>query len=172
MSSPNVKKILCNNYLNSGHCKYGDKCLFAHSYLEQQLQQNKKNVFNIIFEMNDLSNVYVYNNTPLLNDLIVMTKECKKCFLNKCNCGLNCNNGVCIHGHKLCYKDLITGKCSNALFTDYKNQNIKSCINGIHLTEKKFIPIQIQQTVYISNHIYYELSDENIDEVEEFLKKN
>jgi hypothetical protein len=172
MEKNNIKKILCNNYLATGHCEYGNKCLFAHSYQEQQLQNNKKVVFNIIFEKNDLSDVKIHNDLNLQNDLIIMTKECKKCFLNKCNCGLNCNNGVCLHNHKLCHADLTTGKCSNVIFTNYKNSNIKSCINGIHLTEKKLIPLNIQNTLTISNCECYKLDYNNIEEIIKKLNKN
>ena len=36
------KKILCNNFLNSITCKYGNKCAYAHSYDEQILDYPRK----------------------------------------------------------------------------------------------------------------------------------
>ena len=137
-----VKKILCYNILKNGVCSYKN-CMFAHSINEQVLTSVKQEIYDIIKNNNNLENINLLEN-DLYKNLVIMCKECKKCIDFKCSGGLNCNNGVCLKQYKLCYKDLTYGNCCNDLFTDSKNNNIKSCIYGIHLTEKKLIPYGTQ----------------------------
>ncbi len=159
----NVKKILCYNILKNGECPYKN-CMFAHSINEQILTETKKEIYDIIKNRNDLEKLDLLENN-LYKDLLIMCKECKKCSDFKCNGGLNCNNGVCLKQYKLCYKDLTYGNCCNDLYSDCKNNNIKSCIYGIHLTEKKLIPYNTQylNNKYNSKYIKkIKLTDENL----------
>jgi hypothetical protein len=133
----NKKKLLCYNVVNYGSCLYKNKCLFAHHLNEQKKENIRELIFNIIYNISDLSDIYLNDDKELLNELILYTKECKNCINNKCPGGYNCKYGVCKKEMRLCYNDLMNGKCKNDVI---KNNNITKCINGIHLTEKKLIP--------------------------------
>jgi len=133
----NKKKLLCYNVVNYGSCLYKNKCLFAHNLEEQKRENIREIIFNMINNINDLSEVYLNEDKELLNELILYTKECKNCINNKCPGGYNCKYGVCKKEMKICYNDLMNGKCKNDII---KTSNITKCINGIHLTEKKLIP--------------------------------
>jgi hypothetical protein len=133
----NKKKLLCYNVVNYGSCLYKNKCLFAHNLEEQKKEAIRELIYNIIYYENDLSEIYLNEDKELLNDLVLYTKECKNCINNKCPGGYNCKYGVCKKEMKICYNDLMNGKCKNDVI---KNNNITKCINGVHLTEKKLIP--------------------------------
>ena len=175
----NIKQILCKNVLENNYCPYGNSCRFAHSLSEQILTKNKLLVYSIIEEQPDLSHIKIMDDLQLYSDLMIMTKECKKCISGKCNGGFNCSSGVCLKKYKICYKDLTTGNCKNVVYEDGKNSSIKSCIYGIHLTEKGFIPISIQN--YCCNIVSqlensgsscYMLNDNNIEEVTKLLESS
>jgi hypothetical protein len=106
--------------------------------------------------MEDLSNININENKELLDELIMLTKECKNCINKKCPGGYNCKFGVCLKENKICYNDLMYGKCNNIL-NEINNNNIiiSSCNQGIHLTERKLIPH--------NQRILYNLSNLDLD---------
>lgn len=137
----NFKKLLCYNIVNDLKCVYKNKCMFAHKLEEQIKEPMREYINDMIFIMNDLSNVNIKDNKELFNELMIFTKECKNCMNNKCPGGYNCKFGVCIKSLKICYNDLLNGKCIMELKEENLNcKNIKRCANGIHLTEKNLIP--------------------------------
>ena len=133
----NLKKLLCYNIVNNFNCLYKYKCMFAHSLDEQKKEDYREYTINMIVKWDNLSVINIVENTELFEDLLLYTKECKACINNKCPGGYNCKFGSCLKELKICYNDLMYGKCYNLLCTDKIN---KKCINGIHLTEKKLIP--------------------------------
>ena len=153
MESENVKKILCYNILNTNKCSYGNKCMFAHSLNEQKKDNYKEFIINLILVNDNLSNINICADSKLFNELIIFTKECKNCIIKKCNGGYNCKYGTCLPFLKICKTDLITGKCK-------KDKNNISCIDGIHLTEKKLIPYNLQLYTYPNTNFL--LYDNNI----------
>ena len=178
MDSDNVKKILCYNILNNNKCSYGDKCMFAHSLNEQKKDNYREFIINIILKNNDLSNINICSDTKLFNELLIFAKECKNCLIKKCNGGYNCKYGTCESNLKICKNDLITGKCKKEL-----NITNFSCINGIHLTEKKLIPYNLQLYTYpntnfllsCENNVHLDriiINDENINDIKEAIKKS
>lgn len=137
----NIKKLLCYNIVNNSKCVYKNKCMFAHNLEEQKKEPLREYIYNMIYLWDDLSNIDIYNDRLLFEDLVIYTKECKNCLNKKCPGGYNCKFGVCLKDLKICYNDLMYGKCYNLL----KEQNddgkiIKRCIHGVHLTEKFLIP--------------------------------
>ena len=187
----NFKKLLCYNIVNNMKCVYKNKCMFAHNIEEQLKENNREFIYNMIYEMSDLSNINLKDNKELFEELLIFTKECKNCLNKKCPGGYNCKFGVCTKQLKICYNDLLNGKCS--LNLDDENANgkvIKRCINGIHLTEKNLIPYYQRITceinildygVFLFNDInYYSkintlsimLNDHNIKFVKNFITKN
>lgn len=140
----NFKKLLCYNIVNNNECLYKSKCMFAHSIEEQKKEVIREHIYYLINTCEDLSTIDINENKELLNELIIYTKECKNCIYKKCPGGFNCKFGVCLKELKICYNDLIYGKCFNNLRDEstLEGNPVKRCINGIHLTEKKLIPYQ------------------------------
>jgi hypothetical protein len=140
----NFKKLLCYNIVNNNECLYKTKCMFAHSIEEQKKEVIRDHLYYLINTCDDLSTIDINENKDILNEFIIYTKECKNCIYKKCPGGFNCKFGACLRELKICYNDLIYGKCSCNLRDEItlEGKPIKRCINGIHLTEKKLIPYQ------------------------------
>ncbi len=139
----NFKKLLCYNIVNNCKCVYKHKCMFAHTLDEQKKEPIRQFIHNMLYEWEDLSNVNINDDKYLLDELIILTKECKNCINNKCPGGYNCRFGTCLRENKICYNDMMYGKCYNMLMkinNDNDDNILYKCIHGIHLTEKKFIP--------------------------------
>ena len=140
---PNFKKLLCYKIINSNECSYKNKCMFAHNIEEQKKDDMRELIYNLINKYDNISYINLYEDKELMNDLIIYTKECKSCILNKCPGGYNCKFGACTKDLVICYNDLCYGKCTNSLKVVTNSNNgikIHRCINGIHLTEKKLLP--------------------------------
>ncbi len=142
MCEYNFKKLLCYNTIKNIPCTYKVKCLFAHNLEEQQKDHYRDLIYKMIMTYNDLSDINIYNDNELFDNLITYTYECKNCINNQCAGGYNCKYGVCIKSLKICYNDLVYGKCSNKLCNNI-------CIHGHHLTEKKLIPYN--QYLFVKN---------------------
>jgi len=137
----NFKKLLCYNIVNNCKCIYKNKCMFAHTLDEQKKEPLRQYIYNMLYIWDNLSNINVNEDKYLLDELLIFTKECKNCINKKCPGGHNCKFGVCLRDNKICYNDLMYGKCNNMLTeTEINNTILHRCIHGIHLTEKKFIP--------------------------------
>jgi hypothetical protein len=140
----NYKKLLCYNIVNYNECLYKSKCMFAHNINEQKKEVIREYIYDIINVIDDISVIDIYDDKNLFNELLIYTKECKNCINKKCPGGYNCKFGACLRDLRICYNDLLYGKCFNCLKEDksLEGKTIKRCINGIHLTEKKLIPYQ------------------------------
>jgi hypothetical protein len=137
----NIKKLLCYNIVNNSKCVYKGKCMFAHNLQEQKKEPIREFIHNMIYMWDDLSNIDIHDDKELFEELSIYTKECKNCIIKKCPGGYNCKFGVCIKDIKICYGDLMYGKCYNLLKEEtVNNKSIKRCIHGVHLTEKFMIP--------------------------------
>ena len=158
---PNFKKLLCYKIINSNDCSYKNKCMFAHNIEEQKKDDKRELIYNLINKLDNISYINLYEDKELMNDLIIYTKECKSCILNKCPGGYNCKFGACTKDLVICYNDLCYGKCTNPLrvFTNSNGIKIHRCINGIHLTEKKLLPYSQR----ITNNINIASFGENIN---------
>ena len=137
----NFKKLLCYNIVNNCKCVYKNKCMFAHTLDEQIKEPIRLYIHNMLYKWEDLSEINLNEDKTLLDELIILTKECKNCINKKCPGGYNCKFGTCLRENKICYNDLMYGKCYNMLMEVNEDNNILcKCINGIHLSEKKLIP--------------------------------
>lgn len=187
----NFKKLLCYNIVNNIKCVYKHKCMFAHNINEQLKDSYREFIYNMIYVMNDLSNVNIKENKELFEELIIFTKECRNCINKKCPGGYNCKFGVCLKNLKICYNDLLNGKCLSPLEEEIIDDKvIKRCSSGIHLTEKNLIPYYqrvsceiniIDYGVFLFNNInYYSkintlsvmLNDETIKFVKNLINKS
>lgn len=148
----NYKKLLCYNIVNNCKCVYKNKCMFAHALDEQIKEPMRQYVYKIIYEIDDLSEINLNEEKNLLDELLLLTKECKNCMNKKCPGGYNCKYGVCLRENKICYNDLMYGKCYNMLMESTNDDNIiYRCIHGIHLSEKKLIPYNQRMLTDLTN---------------------
>ena len=187
----NFKKLLCYNIVNNIKCVYKNKCMFAHNISEQLKESNREFIHNMIYTISDLSNINIKENKELFEELIIYTKECKNCINKRCPGGYNCKFGVCLKDLKICYNDLLNGKCTLLLNEENINDKIiKKCFHGIHLTEKNLIPYyqrisceinMLDYGIFLFNNInYYSkintisvmLNDNTIKFIKNFITKN
>jgi hypothetical protein len=148
----NIKKLLCYNIVNNCKCVYKNKCMFAHTLDEQKKENLRQYVYDIIYEKEDLSDINLLEDKNLLEEIIIFTKECKNCMNKKCPGGYNCKFGVCLRENKICYNDIMNGKCYNITNETIVNGiKIVRCIHGIHLTERKIIPYHQRLLVDMPN---------------------
>lgn len=148
----NFKKLLCYNIVNNCKCVYKNKCMFAHTLEEQKKEPIRQFVYNMLYVWDDLSNININEDKQLLDELIILTKECKNCVSKKCPGGYNCKFGVCLWENKICYNDMMYGKCYNMLIQTTNNGIILyKCIHGIHLSEKKLIPYNQRMLSELTN---------------------
>jgi hypothetical protein len=133
----NIKKLLCYNIVNNSKCVYKGKCMFAHNIEEQKKEPLREYIYQMINSTDDLSNIDIYEDKLLFNELSILTKDCKNCLNKKCPGGYNCKFGCCSKDFKICYNDLMYGKCYNSLVID--EIGTKRCLHGVHLTEKNLI---------------------------------
>jgi hypothetical protein len=126
--------------------------MFAHTLDEQKKEPIRQFIFNMLYIWDDLSNINVNEDKFLLDELLILTKECKNCINKKCPGGYNCRFGTCLRENKICYNDMMYGKCYNMLMeTNHNDIIIYRCMHGIHLTEKKFIPYNQRMLSELTN---------------------
>lgn len=118
------KRILCNNIINTGVCSYNNKCKFAHTLQEQNVDGERKIVYDILQNKSCLKHINLQKDIKLYRQFLNLTHICNKCVLNKCSGGYNCKIGVCMRKLCICVSDLNYGNCSN---TECRN---------IHLTKR------------------------------------
>lgn len=124
----NQKKILCNNILKYHKCTYGNKCLYAHSLDEQNVDYIKKKAYDIIRSSENI-NIDLSKDEKLSKIFLQFTKICDDCKNKVCPGGYNCKYGTVDEKYQTCYDDIMTGNCTK--------ENCKL----IHLTQKGIKPI-------------------------------
>ena len=148
----NFKKLLCYNIVNNCKCVYKNKCMFAHTLDEQKKEPIRQYINNMLYIWDDLSNININEDKLLLDELTILSKECKNCINKKCPGGYNCRFGTCLRENKICYNDMMYGKCYNMLMeTNHDDNILYRCIHGIHLTEKKLIPYNQRMLSELTN---------------------
>lgn len=123
----NYKKILCKNVNASGKCIYNNKCLYAHSLQEQNVEPIRIISYDMIKKNDNLSHINLSKNRQLYNNLVCLSKLCPQCNDNICTGGYNCKHGACDKKYVICQTDLNKGTCDG------------KC-GKIHLTTKGLIP--------------------------------
>ncbi len=161
----NIKKLLCYNIVNYSKCLYRNKCLFAHSLEDQKKDSSRQYIYDMIYTIEDLSNINIYNDKTLFDEINIFTKECKNCISKKCPGGYNCKFGACTKDIKICYNDIMYGKCYNILRQENTPNNliIKRCIHGVHLTEKNIIPYYLRIPIDFNSGEFTLLKSNNIN---------
>lgn len=123
----NYKKILCKNITSIGRCIYTNKCLYAHSLDEQNVEPIREISYNMIKKNEDLSLIDLTKNKQLYNDLLALSKICQHCEDGTCTGGYNCKHGACDKIYVICQTDLNKGTCEGGC-------------GKIHLTKKGLVP--------------------------------
>lgn len=142
----NKKKLLCNNVITNRSCGYNNKCMYAHSLEEQQIDVIRKAAYDILFSSSDLSNINFQENITLYKSLKELTKLCDRQY---CTGGYNCKHGICGNKkYQICIKDLEYGDCNN-----------QNC-NCVHLTKRGLKPY------------YVGTKDEKSPNIEQNIKNN
>ena len=113
MDKDKLKRLLCANVLEQGYCSYGDKCLYAHSIEQQRKDPIRKKVYALIEDklIIDLLNLDKVKDKDIYEEMIMLTKVCKRCIHGDCPGGYNCKHGVCKREFQLCKDDLLYGSC-------------------------------------------------------------
>jgi hypothetical protein len=123
------RRVLCQSFLENVECRYGENCKFANSLEEQVVDNDKKEVIDILLnEKQDLKHIDLVDNKILHQNLIRMTTMCTACEKGICKWGYNCNKGACNKKSLVCERDLGDGRCEN-----------KECC-AVHLTKRGLIP--------------------------------
>lgn len=131
---PNLKRILCYNILTIGGCNYGNKCVYAHSLDEQNIDSPRKKIYELILGKEDLSHINLLENKDLYKNLIQLTKICAFCLKGTCPGGHNCKFGVHSEIYQICYDDLTSGECSK-----------RDLCKSIHLSKRGLVPFNKQK---------------------------
>lgn len=119
MSNTNkkTKMILCKNYLQYRHCDFNGDCKYAHGTAEQQLTSTRKKVYDLINSVKSsnfkVTNEYLFLNDNIEDELLILTKLCKKCQEKTCVGGLNCKMGASSNKYLICKNNFVLLNCSN-----------------------------------------------------------
>lgn len=137
----NHKKILCINYILNKKCSHFNKCSYAHSIDEQNIDAYRQKTIDILNSNSDLSYIDFskYEYKFLMKDLLTYTKLCQNCMSNKCTGGYNCKFGSCIQKYLICYDDLNYGHCDvdNCCKIHLSVRNLRPILKKIHNTLDK-----------------------------------
>ena len=126
----NYKKILCKNINSIGKCIYTNKCLYAHSIDEQNMEPIRVIAYDMIKKNDDLSHIDLTKNKQLYNNLLALSKVCQQCDEGTCTGGYNCKHGACDKIYVICQIDLNKGTCEGGC-------------GKIHLTKKGLTPFGV-----------------------------
>lgn len=111
----NTKMILCKNYLQHGRCDFNRDCNYAHGVSDQQLTDLRRKVYELINSVKKsqfkLTTKYLYLNDAIEDELLILTKLCKKCQEGTCFGGLNCKKGAYNKNYLICKSNLISLNC-------------------------------------------------------------
>jgi len=127
----NHKKLLCKNVISNKQCKYGNKCLYAHSLNEQKLDEIRDKAYKIIKGDIDASEINIHSERDLYKVLLLLGDMCPGCKENNCTGGYNCKHGCCDSKYIICGSDLNNGTC---------NGTCEGNCGKVHLTDNGLKP--------------------------------
>jgi len=122
--------------IDIGECNYGTKCVYAHTLDEQNIDEKRRIVYNLIDGVEDLTDFDLRKNYYVYKSLLELTKLCKDCTEGACIGGYNCKSGACMKKYCVCIVDLNNGTC--------RNQNC----DMIHLTKRGLKPYYNKRRPY------------------------
>jgi hypothetical protein len=173
------KKILCKNILSNKQCTYYNKCLYAHSIEDQNVDDIRKLAYDIIKNPNLYDIKEILENNELKETFLELTKLCNDCSKNICPGGYNCKYGAINKKYVVCYNDIFyhsNGGCRNNLCKYvhiFKNQMSKK----EEIYDKEVIENKQQNgSKILTDSIYEEdsITQEDVlndKEIKEYLEK-
>lgn len=157
----NIKRLLCASYMSDYNCKYGSACTYAHDYIDQSIDDDKIELYRILFDKQyllDSLNSSGDSLDLLYKSILYLTNECNNCRDGNCSGGYNCKYGVTKKCMKLCKHDFLSGECENETREILIDKDIKlkmneygikcdnifiGCDNGIHITVNGLLPYYV-----------------------------
>jgi hypothetical protein len=127
------KKVLCLNIVKNNYCNYGDKCVYAHTLKEQNINPLRKKIYTIMRNGIKIPKLDLIDEPDFYATIKELTKTCIYCEKYNCVGGYNCKNGAITTYYTICDSDLMKGVCHNTECEKY------------HLTNLGLIPYIIQQ---------------------------
>jgi hypothetical protein len=146
----NIKRVLCENVIKNGKCKYEKTCSYAHRLSEQKIDDDRKLILEILEKNKSLKALDLINNAHIFRTLASFTQMCSKCETNECIGGYNCKLGAPLKYLIICKTDFISGNCNN-----------EEC-EKIHLTDKGLVPYSEQKMKSISDNCTYDHETANV----------
>ena len=169
----NHKKLLCKNVISNKTCKYGSKCLYAHSLSEQKLDEIRDKAYKIIKGEIDVSGINVHLERDLYKVLLTLCEMCVGCKENNCTGGYNCKHGSCSSNYIICGVDLNNGSCEgNCGKVHLTDKGLKPYFNHIMDFQKKksttFIPKTNVGTL-LTTEFFKKIKDTKNDDSDDYL---
>lgn len=173
----NKKRLLCHSTINNEECPYKNFCTYAHTLNEQNIDSDKKIIYQMILDKNLAQYINDTNIFDIYKNLLHNIKICDTCIDKKCTGGYNCRNGIFCESLKICRNDLLTGNCLNKIISISIDKHIlekinnielletyEGCINGHHLSIRGLLP-------------YYKILNDiekanNNEKVKAYIEKN
>ena len=90
----NYKRLLCKNMVRDKYCKYGTKCLYAHSLDEQKIDPLRQQLYEYQKTLRLPENIEKETIDKLYLEAIILSKVCDRCSSGCCIGGHNCRNGA------------------------------------------------------------------------------
>ena len=136
-TNKNIKKILCENILNTGKCMYKKTCTYAHKLSEQNVDADRKIILDILQSGKSLKKLDLTKNQHILETLLQFTKMCNKCETNKCAGGYNCKYGAPLKHLVVCKTDLLEGTCKKCDKIHLTKYGMKPYKTSVHKTPEQ-----------------------------------
>ena len=174
------KTLLCEHYITSHKCIYGNRCKYAHGIKDQAIKPSRKLIYQLMFnekltqEQQEILIEKIEKDESQLAEILYLTQVCPDCKKNSCIGGRNCKNGAMNEKDAICKKLLLTWICQQncirnhipgmkrfrrvlqTLVTQFNKKNIK--------TEDNIIDIYN----YCLNVINLQEKEENINIAKEY----
>lgn len=169
----NHKKLLCKNMISGKVCKYGCKCLYAHSLEEQKLDEIRDRAYKIIKGEIDASSINIHLERDLYKVLLTLCEICPGCKDNSCTGGFNCKHGACTEEYIVCGADLNNGTCNgNCGKIHLTSKGLKPYFSHIMEFQKKkfntFIP-KVNAGTLLTTDFFKKIKDSKNEESDDYL---
>jgi len=111
------KMVLCKNYLENNFCAFGQNCRFAHGIEEQKIKSIRKKIYDFMEQVKNNAcrdiNKYLFLNENIEDEILILTKLCKKCQAKICFGGLNCKKGAYNQQYLICRDNFLCCACND-----------------------------------------------------------
>lgn len=161
-----------------GSCSYGDKCLYAHTLKNQNIDIGRKQAWDILFSTDEtINDIDLQKDHQLYRSFLSLTQLCKECNKGKCTGGYNCKFGACDEIYQVCMRDLNRGDCfdENCKMVHLTKKGIKPFYNIINTPIPNIIQCQKIKGTLLNEHFFEkngEIDDELLSNFSEISDEN